>query len=248
MQQRSERADERHFLNYSFFRLDPAWRRLDPETRERHKAEFAGVVESWSDRMTLRTFSTIGVRPDTDFLIWRITPDFELLQEMHTDLLRTELGAWLTNPYLYTATTKPSQYRKDTSAIMGDGENPKPRPLDIIPIDRKYIIVYPMDKKRPWYALSREERGNAMREHATIGRQYPGIKINTAYSFGIDDQEFMVAFETDSVHSFLDLMQELRGTVASQYTERDTPIFTCTRMPVAELLDALGGTPASVYA
>ena len=80
-----------------------------------------------------------------------------------------------------------------------------------------------------------------MREHAMIGRNYPTLKLNTAYSFGIDDQEFVVAFETDSVHDFLDLMMELRHTDASQYTLRDTPIFTCISMSARESLDALVG-------
>jgi chlorite dismutase len=117
------------------------------------------------------------VRADADLLVWRATPDFELLQQCQTAILSTGLGAWLTTTYLYTATTKPSQYMRD----VRDAGFTKPRPLDVVPADRKYIVVYPMDKQRPWYALAREERGAAMREHALVGREYPGIKINTAY-------------------------------------------------------------------
>jgi chlorite dismutase len=161
---------------------------------------------------------------------------------MHVDLLGTELGRWLDTPYLYTATTKDSQYMKP----VAEAGFRKPKPLDIVPVDRKYIIVYPFVKQRRWYALSAEERGAAMREHAMIGRNYPGIKLNTAYSFGIDDQEFMTAFETDSVQDFLDLMMELRHSEASQYTERDTPIFTCLFASPREVLDALDGSRAAV--
>lgn len=234
----------RHFLNYGFYTVDRNWRLLPRDVRDAHKEELAGVVDAWADRMMVRTFTTVGVRADSEFLIWRATPDFDLLRKMQTDILSTELGARLQTRYMYTATTKPSQYFREAK----DAGFTKERPLDVVPIDRKYIIVYPMDKQRPWYALSREERGSAMKEHATIGRNYPGIKINTAYSFGIDDQEFMVAFETDSVHDFLDLMMELRGTEASQYTLRDVPIFTCTRMPVAQVLDSLGGVGARAAA
>ena len=35
-----------------------------------------------------------------------------------------------------------------------------------------------------------------MDEHITIGHKYPSVKLNTTYSFGLDDQEFVVAFET----------------------------------------------------
>lgn len=235
---------QRHFLSYGFWRIAPEWRRLPETERDAHKSEFSDVVDSWSDRMMVRPFSTVGVRADSDLLLWRATPDFDLLQQMQTDLLSTQLGSWLDLRYQYTAATKPSQYMP----YVREAGFKKERPLDVIPVDRKYIIVYPMDKQRPWYALPQEERGAAMREHGIIGKNYPGIKINTAYSFGIDDQEFMVAFETDSVHDFLDLMMELRGTEASQYTLRDVPIFTCTRMSIRECLDALGGAKSRVAA
>jgi chlorite dismutase len=163
---------------------------------------------------------------------------------MQTDILSTNLGCYLDVTYSFTATTKQSQYLKD---VRSAGVR-KERPMDVIPIDSKYLIMYPMDKVRPWYGRTQEERGSSMREHAMVGRNYPSIKLNTAYSFGIDDQEFVVAFETDSVHDFLDLMMELRHTDASQYTLRDTPIFTCISMSVRESLDALGGVKARVPA
>jgi chlorite dismutase len=228
----------RHFVSYAFYKVDPAWRRLPAETREAHKQELASLLERWQERIMLRTYSTVGIRPDADFMIWRATPELELLHEQAVDLLSTELGAWLECTYLYTATTKQSQYQKD---VRSAGFR-KERPLDVVPVDRKYIIVYPFVKQRRWYSLPPEARGAAMREHAIIGRNYPGIKLNTSYSFGIDDQEFMTAFETDSVHDFLDLMMELRSSEASTYTERDTPIFTCLFMSPRDVLDALGGS------
>ena len=236
-----EGDNPRHFINYTFYKLDPKWRRLAAAEREQHKAEFAAVLDRWREKIMVRTFTAVGVRADCDFLVWRATPRWEDFQEMTTELLQTAMGAWLEAGYVYTATTKGSQYMKHVK----DAGFTKERPLDIVPVDRKYIIVYPMDKQRRWYGLPQDERGAAMREHAIVGREYPGIKINTSYSFGIDDQEFMVAFETDSVHDFLDLMMELRGTEASSYTERDTPIFTCTLMGAREVLDTLGGAPAA---
>jgi chlorite dismutase len=234
----------RHFLSYGFYTVDPAWRLLPEAVRDEHKAELSDLLERWSERMMVRTFSTVGTRADTELLVWRATPDLDLLQEMQTEFLSTELGCRMRTDYMYTATTKHSQYMK-AAREAGFG---KPRPLSVTPVDRDYIIVYPFVKKREWYALTDQQRHDAMREHATIGRKYPGIKINTSYSFGIDDQEFMVAFETDSVHDFLDLMMELRGTEASAYTERDVPIFTCRRMGTREALDSLGGVRTAVAA
>lgn len=232
----------RHFVQYAFLKVDRAWRRLAADERESHKEELAGLLGSWGDRIMVRTFSTVGIRPDADLMIWRATPDLDELHRMHAEILGTGLGAWLDTTYLYTSTTKPSQYLKDVRSVGFK----KPRPLDVIPVDRRYMLVYPFVKQRRWYSLSPQERGAAMREHATIGRKYPNIKLNTSYSFGLDDQEFMTAFETDDPHDFLDLMMELRGTTASQYTERDTPIFTCILASPREVLDALDGTRAAV--
>ena len=73
-----------------------------------------------------------------------------------------------------------------------------------------------------------------MKSHIEVGRRYPEITINTTYSYGIDDQEFVVCFEGDDPGEFLDLVNELRPTESSEYTERETPIFTCVAMSVAQ--------------
>jgi len=96
-------------------------------------------------------------------------------------------------------------------------------------------------KKRVWYQLPFERRKAMMVEHFAIGHRYPQVKINTAYSFGLDDQEFVVAFESDEPAAFLDLVTALRESQASRYTERETPIFSCVRMSPAQALElALG--------
>ena len=80
-----------------------------------------------------------------------------------------------------------------------------------------------------------------MQEHIALGREYPSIDLNTSYSFGLDDQEFVVAFETDDPGSFLDLVQRLRTTESSSFTLRDTPTFTCISASVERALSALDG-------
>jgi len=232
----------RHFVSWTCYKIAPEWRRLPADLREEHKAELASVLEAWSERMVLTTYTAVGIRPDMDLMTWRATPDLDLLQQAQTDIFSTALGTYLETSYLYTATTKGSQY---TKAAEQAGFR-KPRPIDVTPSDKRYFIVYPFVKQRRWYALAPEERGRMMRDHAMIGRKFPGVKLNTAFSFGIDDQEFMTAFETDSVHDFVDLMMEMRATEASAFTERDTPIFTCIQMPVHEALNSLGGVRATV--
>ena len=130
------------------------------------------------------------------------------------------LARWATIPYSYLSMTKKSPYSEAEA-----------RP-EICTSRRKYLFLYPMVKKREWYSLPDEERQRIMRSHIEVGRRHPEITINTSYSFGIDDQEFVVAFEGDDPGEFLDLVQELRPTEASAYTERETPIFTCVAMSV----------------
>jgi chlorite dismutase len=147
------------------------------------------------------------------------------------------MGAHLDTPYSYLAMTKRSQYVDKHVHVDGEGEGRRTR---IRPTGRQYLFVYPMVKKRPWYRLSYEERQRAMDEHIRVGHEFPRVKINTSYSFGLDDQEFVVAFETDYPADFLDLVEKLRGGEASAYTERETPIFTCVAGSIAEVLELLG--------
>src|SRR3989449_448974 len=117
----------------------------------------------------------------------------------------------------------------------------QPSRLVIRPSEARYLFVYPFTKTRPWYMLPKAERQTMMDEHVRIGRQYPSIRLNTTYSYGLDDQEFIVAFEGDNPSDFLDLVMELRESKASSYTLRDTPTFTCVQMSLWDMLDTLGG-------
>jgi chlorite dismutase len=117
--------------------------------------------------------------------------------------------------------------------------------LKVKPGDAKYLFVYPFVKTRAWYLLPLEERQAIMDVHIGVGHEFPSVRINTAYSFGLDDQEFVVAFESDSPSDFLDLVMKLRETKSSEFTLRDTPIFTCIAMSPADAMDALASTTTS---
>jgi chlorite dismutase len=224
---------DRTYAKFTFFKLDPAWQRRDAEARAQDKREFLAACEDFAQDRSLRAYSTVGTRGDTDLLLLSQSPVLEDLHIFHVVLAQSGLARWGTIPHSYLAMTKRSPY-SDSQA----------RP-EICTSERKYLMVYPMDKKREWYRLPDEERQRIMAEHIRVGRQYPEITINTAYSFGIDDQEFVVSFEADDPGMFLDLVQELRGSESSAYTLRDTPIFTCVAMSVGRALDALDGAAAS---
>ena len=229
---------EGQYVAYTFYRVDPAWRRLPAEERRAAKDAFADVIDDFADRFDhLRTYTTTGVRPETDFFLWKITERYDALGELGAALNGTPLAGWLETPYSYLATTKASQYTSARKARK------------ITPHGLPYLVVYPFVKVRPWYALTEDDRQRAMNEHMVIGREeFPGIRNHTTYSFGIDDQEFMTAFECDEPADFMHLMLRLRDSEASSYTERDTPIFVGRHVPVREALDALDGATARVEA
>src|SRR3990170_1192916 len=228
---------KRQVVNFGFFKVDPAWRRLAAKDRERGKVQFCQVATEWghSGRMTVLSYTTVGMRADTDFMLWRICYHLEEIQEMTTALLNTELGQYLTMPYSLLAMTKRSTY-----VIEHQHEGQVDSRGQLRPGQYKYLFVYPFVKTREWYLLSMPTRQGIMNEHIALGHKYPSVKLNTTYSFGLDDQEFVVAFESDKPGDFLDLVMDLRETEASSYTARDIPTFTCIRKNLREILDSLG--------
>ncbi|MDQ3678599.1 MAG: chlorite dismutase family protein, partial [Actinomycetota bacterium] len=204
----------RHFVKYTFLKLDPAWRRLDDDARAADKREFAAACADFADGHLLRAFSTVGTRGDTDLMLLSQAQNLDRIHEFHVVLAQSGLMKWSQIPYSFLAMTKPSEYSDESR-------------LEVRPAHGKYLFVYPFVKTRAWYALDAGERYRIMQEHIDLGREYPQIDLNTSYSFGLDDQEFVVAFETDDAAAFGDLVQRLRTTESSRYTLRDTPVFTC---------------------
>src|SRR5574341_354517 len=231
-------GERRQIVRYLFLKLLPAWRQLDATEQRAQKAEFVRAVKQFHGRLLLRPYSLMGTRGDCDAMLWQVAEDVDTLQAVETAIFSTRLGGHLTTPYSYLGVTKRSIYEFPT---LPDGED---RTV-ISPSDSRYLFVYPFIKKREWYGLPFEQRQVTMNEHVRIGRKYPSIRINTTYSFGLDDQEFIVAFEGDDPAAFVDLVMELRETDASAYTERDVPVFTCVQMSLWGVLDTLGGAAAA---
>ena len=228
-------SDGRQFVKYSFYKVDPLWRRLPWEERADHRREFCAVVEEAASSRFISSFSLVGLRADADFLLWEASDSLEEVQEGATRVWSTGLGKYLTQAYSYLAMTRRSQYIGGHRHKGQEGTGKELRPGNA-----KYFVVYPFLKTREWYLLPDEERQRMMNDHFRVGHKYPSVKINTTYSFGLDDQEFVIGFETDSPSDFLDLVMELREVEGSLYTLRDTPIFTCIRRPIEETLASLG--------
>jgi chlorite dismutase len=219
---------DRHFVKYTFLKLDRAWLRLDPEERAEHKREFAAACDDFASDHLLQAFSLVGTRGDADLLLIAEAENLDRIHEFHVVLAQSGLMKWAEQPYSFLGMRKTSEYSDEQRTI--------PRAMR-----GKYVFVYPFVKTRAWYGLPADERWRIMQGHIQVGKEYPGVDNHTTYSFGLDDQEFVVAFDTDDVGTFLDLVQRLRTTEASAYTLRDTPSFTCISASLERALNALDG-------
>jgi chlorite dismutase len=227
-------AIQRQFVNFAFFKLDPAFRRLDDHEKFQARSEFLKPFQQARPGLICLTYSTVGLRPDTDFLLWRISLSADDFQAQSQLMNKTRLGAYLTTPHSLVSMTKRSMYIDKVDPFHTAESR-----THLIPGKRKFLFVYPFVKTREWYLLPLERRQELMDGHIKIGNEFPSVKLNTTYSFGLDDQDFVVAFETEEPKDFLDLVMKLRETESSKYTQRDTPIFTCIQMPMEQILDQL---------
>ena len=232
-------AAARQHIRFAFYRVRPEWRLLSATERAAQREELAALVRELDERehVLIRPYSLVGTRGDADFMLWLVSDRLDDLHEFSARLNRLRIGAYLEAPYSYFSMTKKSMY---VDKHMHPNQEGRSSRLVISPTGRKYLFVYPFVKTRAWYRLPAEERQRQMSEHIAMGHKYPGVKINTTYSFGLDDQEFVVAFESDSVADFLDLVQEMRESEASTHTVRDVPSFTCIAMDIDEALAAVG--------
>lgn len=217
------------FLNFSFFKVDPKWRWLNEIGKEEAAKEFANLVEVANTKMKVRTYSTLGLREDADIMIWMISDTIEKTQVMTSKIYTTVLGKYFMPSYVFLSASRPSVYSSKVTPGFMTEEQPM-----------KYCIVYPFVKSREWYLLPFEERKKMMEEHIAVGRKFPQVRLNTTYSFGIDDQDFMLAFETADLIAFQELIMQLRETKVSKYVVTDTPMIVCVYKGVEDIIKSLG--------
>jgi chlorite dismutase len=212
--------------------LDPAWRRQPVTERHDDGCRFAEALEaSQLDDVRTVTYSSIGLEPGVDLLLWRMAPSVDALESTAAALLRAGLGRWLSVDHSLIARIGPSQYvRKPTEQEQSAFEGERSR----------YLVVYPFTKSTEWYLLSKETRQGVMNEHMRVGHQYPTVRQALGYSFGLDSQDFVVAYETDDLVAFGDLVRELRGTESRRSTVSDTPILLGIHRSIDEILALLG--------
>lgn len=210
--------------------LDPAWRRQERDERCRSAEEFCAAVRAPSEATTF-AYSMIGLKAGVDLLLWSFSPSLEALEEKAAQALRSGMGRWLTVRQSFLGIIRPSQYvrrptQQEQSLFTGERS--------------RYLIVYPFTKSTEWYLLAQQDRQQVMNEHMRVGHRYKQVRQLLANSFGVDDMDFLVAYETDDLLAFGELVRELRGTESRRSTVRDTPILTAIHRPIEDITRLLG--------
>jgi len=217
------------FFTFTFYKTDPKWRWLNEMGKDEASREFVELLQAASKRMKIRTYSTLGLRHESEFMIWAISPSLENIQVLSSKIYTTILGKYIEPTSTFLSLTRRSIYSNQVKRGFEMDKDPL-----------QYVIVYPFIKSREWYLLPFEERKEMMEEHIKVGRKYPEILLNTTYSFGIGDQDFMLAFETNSLSRFQDLIIDLRETRVSRYIIKDTPMIPCVLKDIADIIKSLG--------
>ena len=220
---------DRYFFSFLFFKVDPKWRWMADLAKEESAKEVDNVLHNSGIRF--RSYSNLGLRDDADFMLWFCTRTVGEIQGITEKLYKTVFGKYVVPSRTYLSCTRPSIYVADGEAPHGfvAGEDPK-----------GYVIVYPFTKTRQWYLLPKDRRQAIMDEHIAVSRRYPQIVLNTTYSFGIHDEDFMLAFEVDDIRDFQDLIMDLRETEVSSYVQNDIPMIVCVKKDIVPLITSMG--------
>jgi len=224
----SDQEQKQYYFNFSFFKVDPKWRWMADLAKEESAREVENIIRN--SFVKFRSYSTLGLRDDADFLFWFAAESIEEIQDLISKLYLTVFGKYITPSHVYLSCTRPSIYAKSgrvSSFVVGD--EPK-----------KYAIVYPFTKTREWYLLPTQQRQKMMEQHIEVGKRYPQVVLNTTYSFGIADEDFMLAFETDDLQAFQNLIMDLRETKVSVYVKVDIPMIVCVKKDIIPLITSLG--------
>ena len=229
-----KRKVPRQFVNFTFYRVRPEWRLLSDAEKSDCKRDFIATLDEFRSTLLIHTYSTVGLRTASDFMIWRIGCELDPMQAMTARLNQTAMAKYVEATHSLLSMTKRSMFIGTECAENTESHT------HVVSGESDYLFVCPLQRSREWYARPQEQRLEMLEENLRIGSKYRSVKLHTTYSFGLDDQDLVVTFETDKPADFLDLFQELRETKASCFTLRDTPMFTCRRRTMSECLDAVG--------
>jgi hydrogen peroxide-dependent heme synthase len=215
---------ETAFTAFWLFQAAPDRPSMDDGERESVARSMLDAIAGYGDSVEVRAaYSTTGLSADVDLILWLVADDCAPIQRLASEIHRSPAGRALTLRHVYLGIASMSQYDPEHSPAFLRGIAPS-----------KYLSVYPFVKTTDWYLLPYEQRRDLMIEHGKMGKEFPSILTNTVSSFGIADQEFIVALEDDDPATLVKMVQRLRAAEVRKYTQVDTPIFLGLRTPLEE--------------
>lgn len=208
---------------YPVFKATAASTALDLDAGARELEE---LFARWEGGVTVRgVYSTVGFRADADLMLWLVGPSAEAVQDALVAFRRTAVGRALTQSWSFLGVVKPAEFSADHQPAFVRGEPP-----------RRYLNVYPFVRTPEWYLLPREERAAMLAEHGEIGRRFPDVLANTTSAFGLNDWEWILAFEADQLDRIVDCIRALREAQARRFTKEEVPFVTGIRKDVRDAL------------
>lgn len=215
------------YTMWSVFRAEPG---ALPADRAPAATEAQEYLDALADKgvVVRGVYDVSGLRADADYLVWWHAEEIEQLQAAYAGFRRIALGRASSPVWSQVALHRPAEFnRSHVPAFLADEEA------------RRYVCVYPFVRSYDWYLLPDEERRALLAEHGKMARDYPDVRANTVASFALGDYEWILAFEADELHRIVDLMRHLRGSETRRHVRLETPFYTGTRVPPAELVPNL---------
>ena len=204
---------------YPVFKASRAFRDLDLDDAAQ---EVENLFKEWEGRVAVRgVYSTVGFRADSDLMLWLIGPTPEDVQQALVAFGRTQAGLALDLSWTFMGVVKPAEFTADHAPAFVKGDPPK-----------RFLNVYPFVRTPEWYLVPRDERAEMLREHGVIGREYPDVLANTTSAFGLNDWEWILAFEADELDRLVDCIRRLRDAQARRFTKEEVPFVTGIRKDV----------------
>ena len=206
------------YASYPCFKATRAFRDLDHDDAAR---EVEDLVKGWEGVSVRGVYSTVGFRADTDLMLWLVAASPDALQDALVTFGRTRAGRELDVSWSFMGAVKPAEFTADHAPAFVKGEPPK-----------RYLCAYPFVRTPEWYLLPPEDRAKLLREHGEIGREFPDVLANTTSAFGINDWEWILAFEADELDRIVDCIRRLRTAEARRFTKEEVPFVTGIRKDV----------------
>jgi hydrogen peroxide-dependent heme synthase len=174
------------------------------------------------------TYDTSGYRADADLLIWCAAPGPEALQEALAAFRQTDLGATLEPFWSGIGVHRDTDFPRNGPSAYFRGEGA-----------RRYLSLCRVSQSPDWYMLDTNTRRRLLTEYGRAVRDYPDVRTNSLNAFGLGDEEWLLAFESEQLVRIVDMLRHLRATESRRYLGHESTVITGVRRPLSEIVAAL---------